>query len=180
MVTGIIYKIECNETGEVYYGSTQQSLNVRINGHKSGCKAWKLEQAGHSKSYDIIDRGNYSYSLVEKVECENKRQLEARERYHIENNDCVNHVIPTRTIEEYNNDNREANKERCRIYKQTHQEEMKKYRDTHKEEIKEYLEETKDKRKEQTKLYRQLNKEHLNEMRRQRRAKQRELGLPVY
>ncbi len=177
---GIIYKIVCNETGEVYYGSTTQSLNIRMNGHKSGCKAWKLGNTGHSTSYDIIDRGNYSYTLIETVECENKHQLYERERFYIENNECVNHVIPTRTVKEYNNDNREAQKERCRIYKQTHQEEMKKYREQHKDKTNEWLEANKDKRKEQAKLYRQANKEHLNELRRQRRARQRELGLPVY
>ena len=180
MVTGIIYKIECNVTGEVYYGSTQQSLNLRMSGHKSGCKAWKLENAGHSTSYDIIDRGNYSYSLIEKVDCEDIKQLHTRERYYIENNDCVNHVIPTRTIKEYRDDIREAQTERCRIYKQTHQEEMKKYREQHKEQRKAYSEANADKIKGQTKLYRELHKEHLNELRRQRRAKQRELGLPVY
>jgi hypothetical protein len=177
---GIIYKIVCNETGECYYGSTQQSLNERMTCHKSGCKAWKLGNTGHSTSYDIIDRGNYSYVLIETVECENKHQLHERERCYIENNECINHVIPTRTIEEYNNDNREAQKERCRMYKQTHQEEMKKYREQRKDKTNEWREANKDKIKEQTKLYRELHKEHLNELRRQRRAKQRELGLPVY
>ena len=180
MVTGIIYKITCCITGEVYYGSTQQSLNKRMTGHKSGCKAWKREKTGHSTSYDIIDRGNYSYSLIETVECEDRNQLHTRERFYIENNECVNRVIPTRTIKEYRDDIREAQTERCRIYKQTHQEEMRKYREQHKEQIKKYLEANKDKIKVQTKLYNQANKEHLNELRIQRRAKQRELGLPVY
>jgi len=116
---GIIYKIVCNETGEVYYGSTTQSLNNRMICHKSGCKAWKLGNAGHSTSYNIIDRGNYAYVLIEAVECENKHQLHERERFYIQNNECINHVIPTRTDKEYYEANKENLKERCKIYKQT-------------------------------------------------------------
>jgi hypothetical protein len=109
-------------------------------------------------SFQIMERGNYSYSLIETVECETKRQLEARERFYIESNECVNKMIPCRT----------------------RQESKKAYRETHKEEMNEWREANKEKIKEQTKLYRQANKEHLNELRRQRRARQRELGLPVY
>ena len=120
---GIIYKIECNETGEVYYGSTTQSLNRRMILHKSKCKCWKETNGrDYVTSFQIIERGNYSYSLIETVECEDRRQLEARERFYIENNECVNKIVVGRT----------------------HQESLKAYRDTHKEEIKAYYEANKD------------------------------------
>ncbi len=101
MVTGYIYKIECNETGECYYGSTQQSLKQRMAGHKSGCKSWKLGTTPFTYSYQIIERGNYNYSLIETVECESRKQLEARERFYIESNECINKAIPCRSQEEY-------------------------------------------------------------------------------
>lgn len=155
---GIIYKIVCNETGEVYYGSSQTTLHKRILNHKSHYNSWKIGNTNYMTSFQIMERGNYSYSLIETVECETKRQLEARERFYIESNECVNKMIPCRT----------------------RQESKKAYRETHKEEMNEWREANKEKIKEQTKLYRQANKEHLNELRRQRRARQRELGLPVY
>jgi hypothetical protein len=43
--------------------------------------------------------------LVEKFPCESKDELHARERYYIENNECVNKYIPNRTNAEYRQDN---------------------------------------------------------------------------
>jgi hypothetical protein len=59
-------------------------------------------------SYKIIEGDNYNIILVENFNCENKEQLRARERYYIENNECINKNIPSRTIKEY----KEANKEK--------------------------------------------------------------------
>ena len=116
MVTGIIYKLVCNETNMVYYGSTQQSLDKRIRGHKSGCKEWKAGKRRYTTSFSIIERGNYSYSLIETVECEDKHQLERRERYYIENNACVNKCFPCRTDKEYKIDNKEIITEQWKAY----------------------------------------------------------------
>ncbi len=50
---------------------------------------------------------DYSYCVVEEVEYENKWELHNRERYYIENFECVNKNIPTRTRKEYDQDNKE-------------------------------------------------------------------------
>ena len=63
--------------------------------------------------------------LVEKTPCECKEELLKRERFFIENNDCINRRLPSRTDKEYREDNKEEIKE-------SH----KKYRDEHKEIIK--------------------------------------------
>ena len=105
---GIIYKIECCITGEVYYGSTQQSLNLRMIGHKSDYKRWKQGTFPYMTSFQIIERCNYSYSLIETIDCEDKKQLEIRERFFIENNKCINKNIPGRTTKEYYESNKEA------------------------------------------------------------------------
>lgn len=120
---GIIYKITCNETGEVYYGSTTNSLNNRISGHKSHLKRWKEGRYNFTTSFQIIDRGNYSYSLIETVECEDRGQLEARERFYIENNECINRNIVGRTMKEYC----EANKERRNKYQKAYYKANKEY-----------------------------------------------------
>ena len=66
--------------------------------------------------------------MVETYTCNSKEELLARERYFIENNDCINKYIPTRTGKEY----REANREKYRQY-------FKDYAEEHKEEKSEYF-----------------------------------------
>jgi hypothetical protein len=51
--------------------------------------------------YNIIKENNYTLQEVEKVEYEEKKQLRERERYYIENNECVNMCIPNRTQKEW-------------------------------------------------------------------------------
>jgi hypothetical protein len=128
---GIIYKIECNETGEVYYGSTQRSLNKRMIGHKSDCKRWKEGKCGFTTSFNIIDRGNYSYSLIETVECEDRGQLEQRERFYIENNECINKFIPCRTRKEHYEANKEEIKDKMKEYNKANREHLTEYMREH-------------------------------------------------
>ncbi|MDC3409660.1 hypothetical protein OAY23_01890 [bacterium] len=173
-----IYKIFCNITGQTYYGSTVQPLYKRVNEHRSGFKRWKNGKYAYAKSYDIIERGDYDYSLVEEFPCDRKEQLHSRERYWIENNECVNKVIPGRTQKEY----REVNKERRKEYYEQNKEQIrdkqkeyyeankgkmlercKEYREANKERRKEYREDNKEQIREYMKEYREANKEHIAE-----------------
>lgn len=107
-----VYKLYDNTNGDCYYGSTVQSLAKRLAVHKSSAKK---EGKGKCKSKSIILNGDYNISLVEEVNCQNKEQLIARERYYIENNDCVNKNIPGRTRQEtqkaYDDSRKESRKE---------------------------------------------------------------------
>tara|TARA_R110000787_G_scaffold213335_1_gene322880 strand:- start:43 stop:582 length:540 start_codon:yes stop_codon:yes gene_type:complete len=143
-----IYKIVCNETGATYYGSTVQKVSERMGKHRSRMVC---------SSRQIIERGNYGYSLVEEFSCDTKEQLHARERWYIENNDCVNKQIPTRTRKEYN----EANREKI-------QEQRNEYREANKEKIQEYYQANKEKIQEQKKEYYEANKEKIREKIRER------------
>jgi len=100
--TGYIYKIFDNTNGNIYYGSTSQSLSQRITNHRSEYKKYLDGRGGYTKSFDILKNNDYSYSVVEKVEYNEKYELRQRERFYIENNDCVNIVIPLQTRKEYN------------------------------------------------------------------------------
>ena len=119
----IIYKIFDNTNGNVYYGSTYNLLRVRMQGHRNKAKT---NRACESKQ--IILNGNYSYSMIELYPCNSKQELHARERYWIENFDCVNKVVPGRTYKEYYNDTKEQqaeyraiNKEKIKEYKTEYQ-----------------------------------------------------------
>lgn len=107
---GYIYKIWDNDDPTlVYYGSTKQRVSGRIANHRnksSGCK-----------SKIIIERNNYQYATLEKVEYEEKFELKNRERFWIENNICVNKNIPNRTQKEYNIINNQRAKEWYKLNK---------------------------------------------------------------
>ena len=118
---GRIYRIIDNTNGNVYYGSTIKEINKREIRHKAGYKLYlhgKLTK--YTTSFCIIKNKDYKIELVEENEFETKRDLYERERYYIENNDCVNKQIPNRTDEEY---------------KEYHKEYSKKYYETNKEKI---------------------------------------------
>lgn len=80
-----IYKIVCNTTGEQYFGSTIQPLSTRLGEHKRTLKY---------SSSEIIKRNNFEIILCENYPCNNREELVSRERFWIENNDCVNLRIP--------------------------------------------------------------------------------------
>ncbi len=72
-----IYKIVCNNTGLVYYGSTTQKyLTARLEQHR------KYKKIYNCSSKKIIDGGNYDILLVENVDCNNKDELRSRERFY--------------------------------------------------------------------------------------------------
>lgn len=128
-----IYKIVCNITGETYYGSTTAKLSTRLSGHVYNVRVGR----SCCKSKQIIERGDYSMVLCEECPCDNKEQLRAIERKWIENNNCVNKIVPTRTLHEYYEDHkeksllyqkhyREANKEKIKVYQREYSKNMRK------------------------------------------------------
>jgi hypothetical protein len=117
---GKIYKLVNDEMGLTYYGSTCNELRKRFHTHKS--------ETNRSSSKKLFEKGEVQIILVEKYPCNDKMELLKRERYYIENNECVNKNIPLRTDKEYYNDN----KEKYRDYYQNNKESMnKKSRDYH-------------------------------------------------
>jgi hypothetical protein len=104
---GKIYKIVSNITGDVYYGSTIQSLKRRLIKHKVDYKKYLNGKYHYVTSFKIIENGDYDIHLVENYRCLNKKQLESIERVYIENYKCINKYIPTRTNKEYYQDNKQ-------------------------------------------------------------------------
>jgi len=135
---GKIYKIVCNITGLIYIGSTcEPTLARRLSKHKSNYSDY-LKNKGHFiTSFKILENNNFEIILIENVVCENKDELHKRERYNIENNECVNITIPGRTNEEYYNDNKQVLNIKCQIYKE-------KNKDNLKEKCKSYREKNRD------------------------------------
>ena len=103
----IIYKIFDNTNSNVYYGSTYNLLRVRMQGHRADAKRNRK-----CRSQSIILNNDYSYSMIEPYPCNSKQELKTRERYWIENFDCVNKMIPGQTSKEYKSKNKEELKKK--------------------------------------------------------------------
>jgi hypothetical protein len=150
---GKIYKIVCRKTGLQYFGSTTEpTLARRLACHVCAFKGWKENRHHFLTSFTILEENDYYIELVELVSCSSKDELLIRERFHIENNDCVNKYIPLRTNKEYceyNKKYREINKEKIAEYR-------KEYLEINKEHISEYM-------KEYAKEYYKTNNEKINE-----------------
>lgn len=97
-----IYRITCNQTGLTYIGSCTTNLSSRIACHKQ-----QLKQGRSCTSFRVLEREDYSIILIEDFPCERREQLLSRERWWIDNSDCVNKNLPTRTSKEYYQDNKE-------------------------------------------------------------------------
>jgi len=119
----IIYKLCCNDPNvtEIYVGSTT-NFKSRKYCHKTNCNNNSEKNKNYNlKVYKFIrDNGgfqNWSMIMLEQYNCENKKQLQSRERYYIELlKSSLNNNIPTRTKQEYNIDNKDKLKEYQKKY----------------------------------------------------------------
>ena len=128
-----IYRLYNERLNLTYYGSTILSIGKRFNNHKSHAK-----QNITITSTQLFQEGDdVTCEVVEYVDCLDKETLHKREKYYIENFDCVNKVIPARTKAEYHQDNKEKRNEKNRIYRQDNKEIIKQYYQDNKEKIKE-------------------------------------------
>ena len=101
-----IYRIIDNTNGNIYIGKTTQTLKERLRGH--------IRHLDCAAS-EIIKNGDYKIELIEET------YDTSRERYWVENTECINRAIPGRTDKEY----REANKERMKQYLEDNKEYIK-------------------------------------------------------
>ena len=154
---GKIYKLIDNTNGNIYIGSTIQLLSKRKSQHK--------EYRNSCVSKFIIENGDYDMILIEKYPCESKEELEARERYYIDNTDCINKQLPGRTNQEWYQDNRERllekakNKVKTDERKEYEKEYALKNKDIINKKSKAWYQSNKDKKAEYDKKYREDKKE---------------------
>jgi len=157
---GKIYKILNNIDGEIYVGSTINTLSRRMAHHRCGMK-----HRPHYKLYKHmyeLNVENFYIELIENFPCNDVYELRAREGYYIREIGTLNKNVAGRThresVDVYQNNNIEKHKE----YK-------KQYWDTHKEKYNE------EKRK-----YRLDNKDEVNEQRRSRYQENKEISKAYY
>ncbi len=115
-IKGKIYKIVNDDIPNmVYIGSTTRSLNRRLAEHRydsaNYCKKDRV-----ASSTKLFQTGTPKIELIEEFKCKTQRELRVRERWYIENNNCINTQIPTRTPAEYMRYWRKKNKEHLKQY----------------------------------------------------------------
>jgi hypothetical protein len=183
---GKVYKITSGD--KTYIGSTcEPTLARRLANHISECKRWKEGKRRLTTSYPLIESGDYQITLIELCPCGSKDELTARERYWIENTDCVNKFIPGRTPDEYREATKEQTAERMKTYyvdnKEKIDEKNKLYRKSNPEVMKKamtkYREANRDKINEDQRKYREANRDKVNEYKRLWRADRRSKSLPT-
>ena len=126
-----IYKIVDNRTDEIFIGSTCYSTLARalascVDNYRSYVKDNARGYRSYFKFFE--DNDDYDIILIENFPCNSKDELNARLKYNIKNNECVNKIIIGRTRKEYNEDNKEKlnkykyeyqsnNKDKVKLYK---------------------------------------------------------------
>lgn len=161
-MSGIIYKIVCNETDECYVGSTISSLAQRIASHKTNktkCAAKK-----------IIERNKYKTEIIEAVNYgDDKKILRTKEKEWIEKLNAINKIRPIVSLDEINDDRRL--RQQTQKGKEAKAKSDKKYREgEHKEELlqkkRDYHNANKEAIAEKKRIYREANKEKIKEQKR--------------
>ena len=147
-----IYKIVCNETNDIYIGSTTLTLEHRLSAHirNKDCS-----------SRQIMDRGNYDMTLIEKFPCNSYLELRMREQFYMDTIPNINKIRAHITADQ--------TRIQTAIYQKEHKNKLviyhKKYNKKNKDKIairkKEYHKENKNKIAIYKKKYRKENKEYI-------------------
>jgi len=163
---GFIYVIRSKQTTNVYYGSTDETLDRRLQKHKAGYTMYLKGNNHYITSYELIQYDDAYIELVEIVEYEDKEELKKREGYYIQNNECVNKHIAgrIRTPKEYYEDNKEHSSLKMKKWYENNKEHAllkhKEWKEENKEYVllkqKEYREKNRDKIREYNREYNRL------------------------
>jgi len=120
---GKIYQIVDNTNNNKYIGSTCKTLKYRLSKHECDYKRFLKGIFNNVTSFDIIKNNNYKIELLEDCNIKTKQELLERERFYIENNECVNKLIPYgKGTQQYQKDYYIHNKEKLKVSANTNRE----------------------------------------------------------
>jgi hypothetical protein len=131
MITGLIYKISCDTTQNIYIGSTFKTIQKRLSQHESAYRLFIKTQCKYLSSFEVLKNGNYKIECIETIDNISKMNLKLLEQMHILNNSCVNINVPCRTSRDRYQMNRIRNINKSKQYYYNHllhcRDRMKKY-----------------------------------------------------
>lgn len=159
---GIIYKICCKDPSitDVYVGSTTHFIKRKYH-HKSACNN---ENNKDYKVYQFINNNggwnNWDMIEIEKYACNDNNELKKKEREYIEGlNATLNCQIPTRTMKEYYEYNKDKIEEYKKVWIENNYDYHKQYYQNNKEKMNEKMKQWVENNKE----YRENVKEYKKE-----------------
>lgn len=171
----IIYIIigKNDDCEDVYYGATTQGINTRWSKHKTSYKNDKKYKCRSSIIFEKYGIENCECKIIESYPCNNKEELTEREKYYIQNNNCVNisglntqEMLNTKK-QEYKELNKEYIAEQNKIYREKNKsiisEKGKIYREKNIDNRIEYVNKNKEELYEKKKQFYQKNKEEIKE-----------------
>jgi hypothetical protein len=158
-----LYKIVDNTNDNIYIGATTKKLCQRLAQHMTDYRKYLNGKITLITCFDIFKNNNYEIILLEEFPCDNIEQLNKRKRYYIETLECINKIIPFKSVEE--------KKERINNYNEINKnkiaEKNKIYIENNKEKIAETQKIYRDKNKDKIIIYRNENKERINNKKRE-------------
>lgn len=105
-----MYKLVSNETYDHYMGATCQNvLRTRLCGYKVDYVYGLDGKKKQVPSYDLLKYDDCQITLLENHACNDNNNFLARDRYWVENTQCVDKHTPSRSSKEYRLDNRRKN-----------------------------------------------------------------------
>jgi hypothetical protein len=168
---GRVYKLISEHTNDVYVGSTERTLEIRLLYHNNDYKKHMKGANHYTVAVEILKHGNVKIELIYEGEFSTRKEMYRLEgQYQLTTENCINKCIAGRTDKEYNEAHKDKISEYQKVYRQSHKEELHEY-DKHK------YQRNKDKIKEQVKLYRQENKDKIKEHQKNNYLKNKEERL---
>lgn len=88
---GKIYKLTSSQTNDVYVGSTTQTLNKRLQGHKGDYKCFQKNGGNYNAYYKLLQYNDVQIYLLETCPCNSNEELCTKEQNWIDNTEnCIN------------------------------------------------------------------------------------------
>lgn len=113
---GKIYKIVTNTDDDICYvgSTTNKYLCQRMTKHKNNYKVWKNGKTNNTSSYELFEKYGFENCRIELLEifpCNSRDELTKKEAEYIRALNCVNKVLPDRTVKEWYKEYYDENKE---------------------------------------------------------------------
>ena len=124
---GHIYRIKCNKTGKLYFGSTTVGMPTRMAVHRYHYDKYHNDPKFNPSVFQVLEGGDYVIDVIQTMTADSmevlKHNLAVLERHYIKNTEnCINTSIPMRTMKEYYQDNKEHLKAYGKQYYQENKE----------------------------------------------------------
>mgnify|MGYP003649723126 CR=1 FL=1 len=105
---GFIYKLTSVHTDKVYIGSSN-NVEKRLGEHLSNYKNYKVGKYHYISAFDLFELGNVDIVILEEINYDKIELLYEHERFHLNNNICVNRNSPAAIWGKFNDKVGQAN-----------------------------------------------------------------------